>query len=123
LIAFLMAAVLAGIITYFFSQRMRLSRSQHATSKIVAAAGDLPSGATLTTKDVTTVDWPSNMLMAGSFDKVEDVVGKPLLYPVSANEPILKRELGLEGWSLIRRLPPVVVQVLSLRRSCKTWKS
>lgn len=92
-----MAAVLAGIITYFFSQRMRLSRSQHATSKIVAAAGDLPSGATLTTKDVTTVDWPSNMLMAGSFDKVEDVVGKPLLYPVSANEPILKRELGLEG--------------------------
>src|SRR6476469_2478740 len=92
-----MAALLAGIITYFFSQRMRLSRAQHATSKIVAAAADLPSGSTLTTKDVVTVDWPSNMLMAGSFDKVEDVVGKPLLYPVSANEPILKRELGLEG--------------------------
>ena len=92
-----MAALLAGIITYFFSQRMRLSRAQHATTRIVAAAGDLPSGSTLTTKDVLTVDWPSNLVMAGSFDKVEDVVGKPLLYPLTANEPILKRDLGLEG--------------------------
>lgn len=92
-----MAALLAAVITYFFTQRMRLTRSQHATTKIVAAAGDLPSGSTLTTKDVLTVDWPSNLVMAGSFDKVEDVVGKPLLYPLTANEPILKRDLGLEG--------------------------
>jgi len=97
LIAFLMAATLAGIITYFFTKRMRLSRSQHATAQIVAAVGDLPSGATLTTKDVTMLDWPSNLVMAGSFDQVEDVVGKPLLYPLVANEPILKRDLGLEG--------------------------
>src|SRR5712692_7711666 len=92
-----MAAMLAGIITYFFNKRMRLSRSQHATAQIVAAVGDLPSGATLTTKDVTMLDWPSNLVMAGSFDQVEDVVGKPLLYPLVANEPILKRDLGLEG--------------------------
>src|SRR5712692_3470154 len=92
-----MAAMLAGIITYFFNKRMRLSRSQHATAQIVAAVGDLPSGATLTTKDVTMLDWPSNLVMAGSFDQVEDVVGKPLLYPLVAREPILKRDLGLEG--------------------------
>src|SRR6266852_628546 len=92
-----MAAILAGIITYFFSKRMRLSRAQHATTQIVAAIRDLPSGTTLTTKDVTTLDWPSNLVMASSFDKVEDVVGKPLLYPLVTNEPILKRDLGLEG--------------------------
>ena len=89
-----MAALLAGVMTYFFSKRMRLSRAQHATSRIVAAVNDMPSGATLTAKDVALVDWPSNMLLAGSFDKVEDVVGKPLLYPLVASEPILKRELG-----------------------------
>ena len=97
MIAFLIAAILAGIITYFFSKRMRLSRAQHATTQIVAAIRDLPSGTTLTTKDVTTLDWPSNLVMASSFDKVEDVVGKPLLYPLVTNEPILKRDLGLEG--------------------------
>ena len=42
-------------------------------------------------------DWPSNVPLAGSFEKVDDVVGKPLLFPLVANEPILKRDLGLEG--------------------------
>jgi pilus assembly protein CpaB len=92
-----MAAMLAGIMTYFFSRRIRLSSAQHATSGIVAAVNDLPSGATLTAKDVALVDWPTNLALAGSFDKIEDVVGKPLLYPVVAREPILKRDLGVEG--------------------------
>jgi len=92
-----MAAMLAGIMTYFFSRRMRLSRAQHATTGIVAAVNDLPSGATLTAKDVALVDWPTNLSLAGSFDKIDDVVGKPLLYPVVTREPILKRDLGVEG--------------------------
>src|SRR5690242_21891466 len=92
-----MAAMLAGIMTYFFSRRMRLSRAQHATSGIVAAANDLPSGSTVSTKDVVLVDWPTNLPLSGSFDKIEDVVGKPLLYPLVAREPILKRDLGVEG--------------------------
>jgi pilus assembly protein CpaB len=92
-----MAAMLAGIITYFFSKQMRLSRARHATTGIVAAVNDLPSGATLTAKDVALVDWPTNLSLAGSFDKIDDVVGKPLLYPLVAREPILKRDLGLEG--------------------------
>ena len=92
-----MAALLAGIITYFFSKRMSLSRAQHATTGIVAAVNDLPSGATLTAKDVALVDWPTNLPLNGSFDKIEDVIGKPLLYPLVSREPILKRDLGLEG--------------------------
>ena len=92
-----MAALLAGVMTYFFSKRMRLSRAQHATTGIVAAVNDMPSGATLTAKDVELVDWPTNLPLAGSFDKIEDVVGKPLLYPLVASEPILKRDLGVEG--------------------------
>lgn len=89
--------MLAGIMTYFFSRRMRLSRAQHATTGIVAAVNDMPSGATLTANDVALVDWPTNLPLAGSFDKIDDVVGKPLLYPVVAREPILKRDLGVEG--------------------------
>src|SRR5690348_13058512 len=92
-----MAAVLAGAMTYFFSKRIRLSRAQHATTGIVAAINDMPSGATLAAKDVELVDWPTNLSLAGSYDKAEDVVGKPLLYPVVTREPILKRDLGVEG--------------------------
>ena len=92
-----MAAMLAGIMTYFFSRRMQFSRAQHATTGIVAAVNDLPSGATLTAKDVMLVDWPTNLSLSGSFNKIDDVVGKPLLYPVVTREPILKRDLGVEG--------------------------
>ena len=95
--AFLMAALLAGVITYFFSKRLRASRASHATTQVVAAVNDLPQGTTLAAKDVSLVDWPSNLPMAGSFDRVEDVVGRPLLYPLVAREPILKRDLGMEG--------------------------
>jgi pilus assembly protein CpaB len=97
LIAFLLAGLLAGTMTYLFSKRVSMSLARHATSGIVAAVNDLPSGSTLTAKDVMLVDWPSNLPLAGSFDKIEDVVGKPLLYPLVAKEPILKRDLGVEG--------------------------
>jgi pilus assembly protein CpaB len=97
LIAFLMAALLAGVITFFFSKRLRASRASHAMTQVVAAVNDLPQGTTLAAKDINLVDWPSNLPMAGSFDKVEDVVGRPLLYPLVAREPILKRDLGMEG--------------------------
>lgn len=92
-----MAALLAGAMTYFFSKRVRLSRAQHAITGIVAAINDTPSGSTLTAKDVEIVDWPSNLPLEGSFNKIDDVVGKPLLYPLVAREPILKRDLGVEG--------------------------
>ena len=83
--------------TYFFSKRLRSSRAQHAVTRIVATANDLSSGITLTAKDVITIDWPSDMPLAGSFIKVDDVLGHPLLYPLGAREPVLKRDLGVQG--------------------------
>lgn len=92
-----MAALLAVGITWFFSKRIRAGQAAHATTQIVASSGELPSGITLAAKDVTMVDWPSSMLPAGNYAKMEEVVGKPLLYPLGAKEPILKRNLGVEG--------------------------
>jgi pilus assembly protein CpaB len=63
----------------------------------VAAATDLPVGSTLSQKDIILLDWYSDTLPAGAFTKTEAVVGHPLLYPMSAKEPILQRDLGLEG--------------------------
>src|SRR5438128_11518593 len=92
-----MAALLAAGITYFFSKKLSGRRARAATSQIVASTGELPSGVTLATKDVTLIDWPSDVPLQGSFSNVEDVVGRPLLYAIGSREPILQRNLAVEG--------------------------
>ena len=91
-----MAALLAGGITFVVFKRLRAG-AQRQVTQIVAAAQDLPMGATLTAKDVVLVDWPNDMPLGGSFPKVEAVVGKPLVRSVGAKEPIFQRDLGVEG--------------------------
>src|SRR5258708_27863305 len=71
--------------------------SNRKAVQIVAAAAEMPVGTNLSQKDVILMDWFSDALPSGAFTKTEGVVGHPLLYPMSANEPILQRDLGLEG--------------------------
>jgi pilus assembly protein CpaB len=54
-------------------------------------------GTTIAQKDVALLDWYSDALPTGAFIKTSDVVGHPLLFPMSAREPILQRDLGVEG--------------------------
>jgi pilus assembly protein CpaB len=89
------AAVLAGGITFLFYKRM--SANKPKATQIVAAAANLPVGATLSQKDVALLDWYSETIPSGAFTKTDAVVGHPLLYPISAREPILQRDLGVEG--------------------------
>jgi pilus assembly protein CpaB len=63
----------------------------------VAAAAPLPVGSTLSQKDLVLLDWYSDALPSGAFTKTDGVVGHPLLFPVSAKEPILQQDLGVEG--------------------------
>jgi pilus assembly protein CpaB len=88
---------LAGGITFLFYRRLSSSQQQRKAVQIVAAATDLPVGTTLSAKDVTFLDWYSDALPAGAFTKTDAAVGHPLLYPLGAKEPILQRDLGVEG--------------------------
>jgi pilus assembly protein CpaB len=97
LIAFVMAALLAAGVTFFFSKKLNARRLSHATTQIVATTDELPSGITLAAKDVALIDWPTDVPLEGSFSKAEDVIGHPLLYALGPREPILKRTLGVEG--------------------------
>jgi len=93
-----MAAVLAGSITYLLYRRMRLISSQRQLVQIVVAANDLPPGITLAAKDVTLQEWPGDVPSpTGSFSKAEDVVGRPLIRSMGAKEPILQRDLAVQG--------------------------
>ena len=103
-----MAALLSLGIAFFFSKKLSVRRARAATTQIVTTTGELPSGITLAAKDVTLVDWPSDFPLQGSYSKVEDVIGHPLLNALGSKEPILKRNLGLEGSGigLSGRIPP-----------------
>lgn len=89
--------MLAAAITFMFYRRVNRAPLAHASSQILVAAKDLPVGVALTTNDVTLLDWYSTELPAGAFTKADAVVGRPLLYPLSAREPVLDRDLGVQG--------------------------
>jgi pilus assembly protein CpaB len=74
----------------------------------VAAVKELPAGVALSDKDVELVDWPSGTPIAGTFNKVQDVLGHPLIRSLGAHEPIFQRDLGLEGSGigLATKIPP-----------------
>jgi pilus assembly protein CpaB len=107
MIAFVMAAVLAAAFTWVVFKRLRASQ-QRPVIQIVAAVNDLPAGVAIADKDVGMVDWPSDMPLPGSYTKKEEVLGHPLIHSLGAREPILKRDLGLEGSGigLSTKIPP-----------------
>jgi len=102
-----MAAILATAFTWVVFKRLRASQ-QRPTTQIVAATNDTPAGVALADNDVTLLDWPSDMVLPGSFTKKEDVLGHPLIHSLGAKEPILKRDLGMEGSGigLSTKIPP-----------------
>ena len=108
LLAFLMAALLAGGVTFILLKHLRPSTALAQTNMIVAAAAELPPGIALAAKDVTLTAWPSGVPLAGSFSNVDAVVGRPLIRSLGAREPILQRDLGVvgSGIGLSTKIPP-----------------
>lgn len=107
MLAFLLAAILATGFTWIIFRKLKAS-SQRPVTQIVAAANDLPAGVALSQNDVTVVEWPADVPLPGSFTKKEEVLGHPLIHSIGAKEPIVKRDLGLEGSGigLATKIPP-----------------
>jgi pilus assembly protein CpaB len=95
--AFVIAAALAGGITYLFYKRINSNAQQRKAVQIVVAKADLSMGATLSANDVALDNWYADAPPTGAFTDVKLVVGRPLIYPISAKEPILLHDLGVEG--------------------------
>jgi pilus assembly protein CpaB len=108
MLAFFMALVLAGVFTWIVFKRLRASMGDRNSVKVVVAATELPAGVALAEKDVTLMDWPSDVPMAGTYSKAQEVLGHPLIRSLGAKEPIFQRDLGLEGSGvgLATKIPP-----------------
>ena len=104
-----LATVLAVIVTFVLYRALRRnSGASSSVTQVVVAAHDLPAGVVLTHEDVLVANWPARATLPGSFSKVEDVINRPLIYPIGEKDPILERNLALEGsgLGLSVKIPP-----------------
>ncbi len=100
-LALVIALLVSGVATAVFYSKVRKQRdAQPKTSKIVAAKDVLRAGTQLSAENVALIDWPQNIPLQGAYSKVEDVLGRPLIQPIAANQPILESALAQPGSGL-----------------------
>lgn len=95
----LMVALAASVtVTWFLYHRIRRQITVSAqTVKIVATARQIEPGTAISASDLALVDWPSRTPLEGAFSKPEDLVGRILLYPIGAREPLRESLLATAG--------------------------
>ena len=96
--ALIAALIVSGLFTFWLSRKMTRSHSAAPVpNRYAAAAHALAAGQVLKREDVSLINWPKSVPLEGAFVKPEDVVGRAVLYPVSAGEPLLDRQLTAAG--------------------------
>ncbi len=99
--AFIIALVVAGVFTYWLSQRFQRSHTAPPPpkSQYVAAVADIDAGQTLKAENLRLVDWPASMPLAGASTTPQPLIGRVVLYPLAAGEPIRDSQLAAAGSS------------------------
>jgi pilus assembly protein CpaB len=99
--ALAIALAISGIFTYWLSQKFSKPRGNAALRhQYVAAALNLEAGEMLKAGSLNLIDWPEATPLTGAFAKPEEVEGRVVLYPLSAGQPILERQLSAPGTGL-----------------------
>jgi pilus assembly protein CpaB len=97
--AFIIALIVSGIFTFWLSQRFSKTKAAPPPpkSQYVAAAANMEAGQALRAENLHMVDWPASVPLQGAFTSPQALVGRIVLYPVAAGEPILERQLSSPG--------------------------
>ena len=111
LLVLLLAAGLAALATYGVFRVIKNipERQVEVASKHVAVAvQNLPLGTRLTKDQIKLVGWPASAPVEGSFESVDAIVGRGLVQPVAANEPLTETKLAPKeaGAGLSPSIPP-----------------
>ncbi len=102
-----MALFGSALFTFWISKKLARPVDAVHRQQYVAATQDLAPGDSLQKQTLTLIDWPSDRPMEGAFARLDDLVGRTVLYPVSAGEPIRARYLATagSGMGLSTRIP------------------
>lgn len=106
LFAFLIALVISGACTLLLNRRIARAKIPVAARKqYMAAAAPLKAGQVLKAGDIRTISWPAAIPLSGGFADNKPLIGRAVLYPLAANEPILNRDLAMPGAGLTAKIP------------------
>jgi pilus assembly protein CpaB len=120
-------AVVLGLASVFLLQRWLEGRSggaavQSASSAktIVVARTNLAFGATLSSSNLSEVEWPAGSVPQGSFAKIGEVVvsgqDRVALQPIEAGEPILAKKVsGLGGRATLSNVIDENMRAMTIR--------
>jgi pilus assembly protein CpaB len=102
--------------TYRYVNARPANTEQMQTSTVVIAASNMDVGTALRAEDLRAIEWPAKSMPEGAFHKPEELVGRGLIQPVVAYEPILPSKLSSPEAGA--GLPPVIpegMRALSVR--------
>ena len=97
LLVLLVAVGLASLATYGVFRTIKsipVREVEVATRHVVVAAENLPLGTRVSKEQVKVVGWPAATPVEGSFATVDEIVGRGLIQPVQANEPVTESRLA-----------------------------
>ncbi len=100
LILVMTGAVVFGLIAAVsVSRYLTGARGSQLINTVVVAKVEIPHGAKIVAEQLTTVQLPHNATPAGTFDKIEGVVGRIAITRILQQEPIVITRLAAEGSS------------------------
>jgi pilus assembly protein CpaB len=106
LIAFVIAGICAWMVYHIVGSRITAAKPV-STTKVVAAAKDIPLGAVLTAADLSTISIAGTP-PKGAITKPEDAIGRGVLAEIYQGEPVLTSRLSGPGagGGLAPTIPP-----------------
>jgi pilus assembly protein CpaB len=104
--AFVVASV-ASLMLYRLLNRPQPTKAATAMSQIAVATRDLEVGTMLKESDIQLADWPGSA-PAGASTRAQDLVGRGVIMPVYAKEPLIESRLAAKGAGagLASMIPP-----------------
>lgn len=106
----LIAVVISGGFTLWLSHQVKqhtAAAPAAASLQYAAATQNLEAGAVLRPDQIKMIPWPASDPLDGAHQKVEEIAGRAVLFPLAAGQPILDRQLALAGQGgFTGKIPP-----------------
>jgi pilus assembly protein CpaB len=103
------SSLIWGMIVSLLFYRMALgTRTPAAEKTLVVAAEPLSPGASIVAAELKTRGVPENLFPKGGYSRVEDVVGRPVISTIEADEPVVDSRLAARGsgFGVAPMIPP-----------------
>lgn len=115
--ALVMALLVSGAFTFWLSKKFSKPH-EVVTPKLmyVSTMKAMDAGSVLTASDLTTIEWPVNSPLEGAHTNAKDLIGRSLLFPLPAGQPLLDTQLSAPGAGIgLSAKIPDGMRALSLR--------